>query len=326
MTTRKITKWFNNGRRLLNTVSDLKDEDIEEWTRDYYSGTHGAVGPRYQNLGKYLKTRRRGVTREQYRTVARERMAVIDRIEAQELASRQLQARTTHDPVWRENFAQGLRTEARTYEPGVEMRLAEERLSRVQIEAVENLDMRRTRYGERRLRAPQILEEILAEADAHIAAQPQRQAESPNTQALWRHYDSDEGWGKKPKNKTKKKRHSHGSGLAGRRWMRRSPVVTRAVTRRRLSAAAAQSPLRMKSYVYITGGLAVANAINRVAQVISTNRDKSKYAVRLNYNGQIMIMKREHLRTATTAEKRADKKKHNRESPLNRDYRDALNE
>ena len=221
MSTRRATKWLNKARRISNTISDLKEEDRKEWTRDYYSGTRTAVGPRFQNLGKHLKKMRRGVTRGQYRTRARERVERIDVIEAEELASRQRQARERQreerwrDPVWLADLALDLRLEhARIYEPGVEMRLREEELSIADIERVEDLRARGTRYGERRRRAPQILEDILAEADARreeMAAEfilPLTPT-SPSS-PRWRHYDPDEGWGRKHKykrthkNKTKK--------------------------------------------------------------------------------------------------------------------------
>ena len=65
--------------------------------------------------------------------------------------------------------------------------------------------------------------------------------------------------------------------------------------------------VRKGSYVYITGPkIGYANVINRVAQVIDVNGNK--YAVRANYNGQIFILDGEHLRMATDAEKREDKK------------------
>ena len=96
----------------------------------------------------------------------------IDVIEAEELASRQRQASERQreqrwlDPVWRAELARDLRLEhARTYNPGVEMRLREEELSIGDIEGDEDLRSRGRRYGERRFRAQQ----ILAEADAHRA-------------------------------------------------------------------------------------------------------------------------------------------------------------
>lgn len=229
MSTRRVTKWLNKARRISNTISDLKEEDREEWTRDYFSGTRTAVGPRFQNLGKYLKTRRKmdrrdrglGTTSEkQYRTRARERVARIDVIEAEELASRILQAederiRQMHlDPVWREARAWILRTNNQAmYEPGVEMRLREEELSIADIEGVEDLRERASRYFQRRERAQRILVEILAEADAHRAAVA-RTAAAPASPPTMRDrhrdawtgafrdpYDSDEGWGRKHKYK-----------------------------------------------------------------------------------------------------------------------------
>jgi hypothetical protein len=232
MSTRRATKWLNKARRISNTISDLKDEDREEWTRDYYSGTRTAVGPRFQNLGKHLKTMRRGVPRGQYRTRARERVERIDVIEAEELASRILQARERQravhglaqldDLVWLAELAQDLRLEhTRIYEPGVETQLEGIELSIADIEGVEDLRERARRYGERRRRAPQILEDILEEADEHRAAVARTAAApaSPPTMrarhragidAFHDHYDPDEGWGRKHKykrthkNKTKK--------------------------------------------------------------------------------------------------------------------------
>jgi len=102
----------------------------------------------------------------------------------------------------------------------------------------------------------------------------------------------------------------------------RSPIVTRAVTRRR--AAAARVAFRMKSFVYITGPRIDRTGTDKVGQIVKASRNKNKYAVRLNYNGQIVIVKKEHLRKATAAEKRADPKLHNRESPINRYYQTDL--
>jgi len=233
MSTRRATKWLNKARRISNTISDLKEKDREDWTREYYLGTRTAVGVPFQNLGKHLKTRReeetvdrrdRGLgetSKKQYRTMARIRVNRIDEIEAEELASRQRQARERQreerwrDPVWLADLALDLRLEhARIYEPGVEMRLREEELSIADIESVEDLRERARRYGVRRQRAPQILEDILAEAAAHreeMAAEfilPLTPT-SPSS-PRWRHYDPDEGWGRKHKykrthkNKTKK--------------------------------------------------------------------------------------------------------------------------
>lgn len=233
MSTRRATKWLNKARRISNTISDLKEKDREDWTREYYLGTRTAVGVPFQNLGKHLKTRReeetvdrrdRGLgetSKKQYRTMARIRVNRIDEIEAEELASRQRQARERQreerwrDPVWLADLALDLRLEhARIYEPGVEMRLREEELSIADIESVEDLRERARRYGERRQRAPQILEDILAEAAAHLEEMAAEfilplTPTSPSS-PRWRHYDPDEGWGRKHKykrthkNKTKK--------------------------------------------------------------------------------------------------------------------------
>ena len=124
--------------------------------------------------------------------------------------------------------------------------------------------------------------------------------------------------------KTKRKSRAHGSPRI------RSPIVTRSVTRRRAVAQqrrrAAQQTFRMKSMVYITGPRIDRTGTDRVAQVIKVSRNKEKYAVRLNYNGQVLIVKKEHLRKATAAEKRAQPKLHRRESPINQHYLESLEE
>ena len=79
-------------------------------------------------------------------------------------------------------------------------------MSIADIEGVEDLRERGRRYGERQFRAPQISREILAEADAHRAAVARTAASQLNPVAEeweppWRHYDSDEGWGRKHKHK-----------------------------------------------------------------------------------------------------------------------------
>lgn len=116
--------------------------------------------------------------------------------------------------------------------------------------------------------------------------------------------------------KTKKKGRSKGRGKSGR-----SPVVTRA-SARRMEATSARAALRMNSYVYIIGGQVArgAGAVGRVAQVLAANRDKSRYGVRLNHNGQVMLINRENLRKTTREERDADKKKHNREFSFLEEY------
>ena len=228
MSTRRATKWLNKARRISNTISDLKEEDRKEWTRDYYSDTRTAVGPRFQNLGKYLKTRRKmeaadrrvrglGTTSEkQYRTRARERVERIDEIEAEELASRERQARAEQrrqrwlDPVWRAELARDIREEhARTYEDDIEVRLERVGLNILAIETAD-LESRAGLYARRW----SLAQEMLAEADARLE---EMEAEfilplTPTSPSppRWRHYDPDEGWGRKHKykrthkNKTKK--------------------------------------------------------------------------------------------------------------------------
>lgn len=64
----------------------------------------------------------------------------------------------------------------------------------------------------------------------------------------------------------------------------------------------------------------------RVAQVIDYLHDKSVYAIMVNYNGYVRLVKKEFLRKATQEEKKKDKKTHNRELQLDHDERCWLNE
>ena len=144
--------------------------------------------------------------------MARARVARIDVIEAEELASRIRQARERQreqqwrDPVWLAELALDLRLEhARIYEPGVEMRLREEELSIADIESVEDLRERARRYGLRRRRAPQILEDILAEADAHRAASRRTARRRVPARDPHLYSSDDDGGGKKYKKKKSRK-------------------------------------------------------------------------------------------------------------------------
>ena len=175
MSTRSVTKWLNKARRISSAMSDFKEEDRKEWTRDYYSDTRTAVGPRFQNLGTYLKMRRETETadrrdsglgdtsKKQYRTMARARVSRIDEIEAEELASRERQARVEQrrqqwlDPVWRAELARDIREEhAGTYEEDIEDRLERVGLNIVAIELAD-LESRAGLYAMRRSLAQEML-------------------------------------------------------------------------------------------------------------------------------------------------------------------------
>lgn len=121
-------------------------------------------------------------------------------------------------------------------------------------------------------------------------------------------------------NKRKTKRRTRAGGSASRR----SPIVTRSVTRRRRAEARQRATFRMKSMVYITGPPRDLTGTGRVAQIVKASRNKNKYVVRINYNGQLLVVKKEHLRKATAPEKRADPKLHRRESPIGQIYLDSL--
>ena len=48
--------------------------------------------------------------------------------------------------------------------------------------------------------------------------------------------------------------------------------------------------------------------LNKVGQVIEKSRDGQNVALRLNYNGQLLIRNKKYLRVATEQEKRKDRK------------------
>ena len=65
--------------------------------------------------------------------------------------------------------------------------------------------------------------------------------------------------------------------------------------------------------------------LNKVGQIIEKSRDGQKVALLLNYNGQFLIRDKKCLRVATAAEKRKQKKEHNRELTISQEERDVLN-
>ena len=87
-------------------------------------------------------------------------------------------------------------------------------------------------------------------------------------------------------------------------------VKKKTVTRHRATTSAS-----VDSMVVITGGKVAReeNAIGKVAKVLAINRAKSKYGVRLNHNGKVMILFPENLRKATESEKDADPVLHDRD-------------
>lgn len=83
--------------------------------------------------------------------------------------------------------------------------------------------------------------------------------------------------------------------------------------------------IRNKSYVFITGPRMWAGEYRRVAQVVGQSNDGKKYAVRLNYNGALAVRNKKYIRVPTEAEKRADKKEHNRSLTIDFEEREQLN-
>ena len=124
--------------------------------------------------------------------------------------------------------------------------------------------------------------------------------------------------------RTVSRRHSKAKGRSRKTTVRpRSPVMTRSVTKRMRETRKKTPKLRMKSYVYIikeSGG----NDF-RVAQLIAESRNGKNVAVRLNYNGQLLILEKSEIRAANAQEKKKDPKMHTLEPAINADERRRLN-
>ena len=80
-------------------------------------------------------------------------------------------------------------------------------------------------------------------------------------------------------------------------------------TKSKMQEARGDSKIKIKSFVYINDTFWNAGVRGRVAQVIESN--KNKYAVRVNYNGQIVILERDDFDEASEAQKKSDKKDKN---------------
>ncbi len=104
----------------------------------------------------------------------------------------------------------------------------------------------------------------------------------------------------------------------------RSPIVTRSVSKRMSTLKKRTPKLRMKSYVYITGAENSGYAY-RVGQLVAESRNGLNVAVRINYNGYLLILKKSHIRIATPEEKKRDPKAHRREPTLSASERERLN-
>ena len=168
-TIKKHGKYILNAKRLHNKIAELKEDDKELWTKiwenngDYINDKGDAffeegVGIRYQNLSYYLKNKRKEESASSY---TRRAKAIINE-EDRAIRWRAIVERAN------ENIARRLREQARIYQPGVEIQLREEGLSQEQIESIENLDERASRYSDRAARAPIILREILDRVDAEM--------------------------------------------------------------------------------------------------------------------------------------------------------------
>ena len=112
-----------------------------------------------------------------------------------------------------------------------------------------------------------------------------------------------------------------------KRWPWRSPVVTRSVSRRRAQTKKKKTApkLRMKSMAFITGPRMWSGEFERVGQIVAVSRDGQKYALRMNYNGLLILRNKKDIRLATTAEKKHDPKLHRHEATINHAEREWLN-
>ena len=115
--------------------------------------------------------------------------------------------------------------------------------------------------------------------------------------------------------RSRSRKHSRARGRSRKTTVRpRSPIMTRSVTKRMRATRKKTPKLRMKSYVYIIND--AGGSEFRVGQLI---------AVRLNYNGQLIILRKSEVRAATPQEKKRDPKAHKREPAINADERVRLN-
>ena len=88
---------------------------------------------------------------------------------------------------------------------------------------------------------------------------------------------------------------------------------------------APRDPLSRRNMVLITGPKIDVTGLNRVAQIVEKSRNGQKFAVRINYNGQLLICERKHLCKATDTQKRKDPKLHSRELVISHNERKRLN-
>ena len=124
--------------------------------------------------------------------------------------------------------------------------------------------------------------------------------------------------------RSRSRKHSRARGRSRKTTVRpRSPIMTRSVTKRMRETRKKTPKLRMKSYVYIIND-AGGNEF-RVGQLIAESRNGKNVAVRLNYNGQLIILRKSEVRAATPQEKKRDPKAHRREPAINADERVRLN-
>ncbi len=84
---------------------------------------------------------------------------------------------------------------------------------------------------------------------------------------------------------------------------------------------------RKGGYVALTVRSKQDGANGRVCQVVEINRDKTRIAVMLNYNGQIIVVKYDSVVKAPEDWKKKDPKNHNKErtNPLPLHIRHQLN-
>ena len=90
--------------------------------------------------------------------------------------------------------------------------------------------------------------------------------------------------------RSRSRKHSRARGRSRKTTVRpRSPIMTRSVTKRMRETRKKTPKLRMKSYVYIIND--AGGSEFRVGQLIAESRNGKNVAVRLNYNGQLIILR-----------------------------------
>ena len=167
--TKKINKHASYIMKHVNinkVIAKLKEDDKIAWRKIWrnngrYTNERGQeevepnVGVKYQNMGVYVKKKKKELSHQSYRIRA---MRKIEE-DARNIRWRAIAARANVITANR------LRRQARNYQPGVELRLRSRGLGREQIEEIADLNDREIHYQRRAEQAPVILQDILEEGE-----------------------------------------------------------------------------------------------------------------------------------------------------------------